>query len=69
MSGHTGYTLWINNKAEYLIVNGGKEKITTTFFTSEPLPNSDTFNIKTDKGVYKLGDKEVDWDELIKRCK
>ena len=69
MSGHTDYTLWINNKAEYLIVDGKKEKITNTFFTSDPMPNSDTFNIKTEKGVYELGDKEVDWDELRKRCK
>jgi hypothetical protein len=69
MSGHTDYTIWITNDAKYLNVDGKKEKIITTFFTSDPMPNSDTFNIKTNKGVYELGNKEVDWDELRERRK
>lgn len=69
MSGHTNYTLWIENKANYLIVNNKKEIIIDTFFTSNQMPNSDIFNIKTEKSVYEFGDKGVDWNELRKRYK
>lgn len=67
MNGHTNYTLWINSEAKYLIVNSKKETIISTFFTSAPTPNSDTFNVNTENGVYELGDNEVDWDELRSR--
>jgi hypothetical protein len=66
MSGHNSYTLWVS-KANYLMVNGKKEKIVDTFFTSSPMHNSDNFNIKTDDGCYEFGDECVDWSELSER--
>lgn len=69
MSGHTGFTIWISNKAKYLMVDGEKEVIEDTFFTSDGMPNSDTFNIKTNKGCYELGDDRIDFTELSNRHK
>jgi hypothetical protein len=67
MAGHTDYTTWINNKAKYIIVLNAKESIESTFFTSNSIPNSDTFNIKTNKGIYTFNNKNVDWNELKNR--
>jgi len=69
MSGHTNFTAWIARCAEYILVNGKKEKIVNTFFTSDGMPNSDTFNIRTEKGCYELSDKRIDFAELSNRHK
>jgi len=66
MSGHTNFTSWIDSGAEYVLLKDGtKAMIETTFFTSDGMPNSDTFNIKTDKGVFELSD--IDFEDLSNR--
>jgi len=67
MSGHNGFTRWINSRAKYIIVDGKKERIEETFFTSDGMPNSDTFNIKTENGCYELGDERIDFKDLSNR--
>lgn len=67
MSGHSNFTSWINSEAKYILVNGEQEEIVLTFFTSDPMPNSDTFNIKTKNGVYELRDDGVDFNDLRDR--
>lgn len=67
MSGHTDFTNWIDTQAEYVMIDGKKENIQNTFFTSDGMHNSDTFNIKTDRGCYTLSDEKLDFKELSNR--
>lgn len=68
MSGHTSFTNWIDSSAGYVLLKDGtKAVIESTFFTSDGMPNSDTFNIKTNKGVFELSD--IDFKELSDRHK
>jgi len=67
MSGHTNFTSWIDADAGYVLIEGRKEIIISTFFTSDDMPNSDIFNIKTNKGCYSLGDKRLAYSDLSER--
>lgn len=67
MSGHTDFTSWIDVCAEYVLIEGKKEKILDTFFVSDGMPNSDVFVIKTESGCYELSDKKIDYAELSSR--
>lgn len=54
MSGHNGFTSWIDSKAEYVIrkkCGSRKFKILNTFFTSNGVPNGDDFNIRTEGSI------------------
>jgi hypothetical protein len=66
MSGYSKFTSWIDSKAKYLFDKKGRKcKIESTFFTSSPVPNSDEFNVKTDRGVLDWDD--IDFEELRER--
>lgn len=69
MSGHTNFTEWINNNANYILIDGKKETILETFFTSNKMDNSDDFNIKTTNGCYELSDNRINFKELSNRFK
>ncbi len=71
MSGYTPFTSWIDSKAGYLIRDGQVKKIVKTFFTTNPIPNSDYFNITFEDDVTLCQEddnwKRIDLDEALSR--
>ncbi len=69
MSGYSTFTWWIHTEAKTLLHKKEEKKIVDTFFTSSPIPNSDTFCIRLEDStvIDDENTEDVDWMELQKR--